>query len=111
MTKEKRLMNEIRLWCGEHDLICIRANVGKVRMKDGGWFDTGLPVGYPDLTIIGYGFIIYCECKIKPNKPTKEQIAFLAEMNKRGHGTLIAYSLDDLIEYMKEENYEFRYNA
>jgi len=96
-TPEHRLMNEIRAWCGEHDLICIRANVGRVRLIDGTYFDTGLPKGYPDLTVIGYGWIMFCETKIHPRKPTIEQLNFLAEMKKRGHKTLVAYNLNDFI--------------
>ena len=85
MTPEKRLMNEIRLWCGENDLICLRANVGKVKMADGGFFDTGLPTGYPDLTIIGYGFPLYiASVKLNLEKATQEQLNFLKEMDKRG---------------------------
>lgn len=63
----------------------------------GDYFDTGLPTGYPDLTIIGYGWIAFCETKIHPRKPTKEQLAFLAEMKKRGHKAFVAYNLNDFI--------------
>lgn len=102
MTPEKRLMNEIRIWCGEHNLICIRANVGKVLLATGQWFDTGLPVGFPDLMIFnGKGETAFCETKIHPRKPSAEQLEFLSEMKKRRFRAIVAYSLAELVEQLE----------
>ena len=42
-TPEVRLMKQIQLWCGQHNFISFHTNVGKVKMIDGRFFDTGLP--------------------------------------------------------------------
>lgn len=99
MSPEHKLQNEIKIWCGERDIICFRINVGKVKMQDGRWFDTGLPVGFSDLLILSNdGKATFCETKIKPRKPTIEQLHFLETMKNRGYKTIIAYSLQDFID-------------
>lgn len=42
------------------------------------------------------GRFIAIECKIKPNKPTELQEAYLAEIRKRGGIALVAYDLNDV---------------
>lgn len=42
------------------------------------------------------GKFIAIECKIKPNKPTQLQEAYLEEIRKRGGIAIVAYSLDDV---------------
>jgi hypothetical protein len=42
------------------------------------------------------GRFIAIECKIKPNKPTELQEAYLAEIRKRGGIALVAYELTDV---------------
>lgn len=49
MTPEHIIQNQIRLAVSASDCTIFRTNVGKVRTADGRWFDTGLPVGFPDL--------------------------------------------------------------
>lgn len=95
---ETDVMNEImwKLSIAGHKVF--RTNVGKIRMQDGRWFDTGLPKGHSDL----YGFrkdgrIFYIEVKVKPNRPTKEQRHFLKEMDKSGAYTGIAYNVTDAL--------------
>jgi len=96
MTNEKRLMNEIRVYCGEKGWVVVRANVGKVMMANGKWFDTGLPKGWPDLMILtGNGHIMFCETKIRPNRPTKEQEKILKRLRSLGYNAFIAYDLED----------------
>lgn len=102
MTPEHRLMNEIRLWCGQHDLLCFRCNVGKFLKADGTWFDTGLPVGFSDLIIFdSNGHTFFIECKVKPNKPSTEQTAFLNEMQRRNFKSAVIYSLNDFIVFVQ----------
>lgn len=93
---ETDLMNEIRLDLSEKGFATFRANVGKVKLLDGRWFDTGLPKGFSDLFAIKDGKIYFIETKVKPNKPTKEQLNFLAVMNDRYkcRGG-VAYSVED----------------
>jgi hypothetical protein len=99
MTPEHRLQNEIKLWCGEHNIICLRINVGKVKTVDGRWFDTGLPVGFSDLLLLSAdGKATFVETKIKPRKPTEQQIQFIQLMKNRGFNAFVAYSLQEFIE-------------
>lgn len=99
MTQEQYLDKQIMLYCGEHDWLCFHCNVGSVLTADGRYFHTGLPVGFPDLLVIKHdGKVAFCETKIHPRKPTKEQIAFLTNLQERGFTAFVAYSLDEFIE-------------
>lgn len=97
---ETDLMNLIRVEVSKAGHKIFRTNVGKVRMNDGRWFDTGLPKGHSDL----YGFrqgdgrIFYIEVKVKPNKPTKEQLQFLDAMKAAGALGGVAYSVADALD-------------
>ena len=78
---ESDLMNSIRLELSKCGFAVFRANVGKVRLADGRWFETGLPKGFSDLFAVKNGKIYFLEVKVKPNKPTAEQQRFLKAMN------------------------------
>lgn len=91
------------LWCGQHDWLCFHTNVGKVQMIDGRYFDTGLPKGWPDLMILtNKGETIFCETKIHPRKPTKEQINTIEVLQKRGFLAFVCYSLGEFIEVVEK---------
>lgn len=81
--KEIDIQNSIRLALTPYAVI-FRVNSGKVRMADGRYFDTGVPVGYPDLC--GFrksdGKAIYIEVKNEKGKLRKEQQHF-QEMMKQ----------------------------
>ena len=102
MTPEHRVMNEIRLWCGEHDILCFRVNVGKVRMirEDGtfGWFDTGLPPGFSDLLALdNHGKCYFIECKKPKNSyQRKDQKKFQEVVERRGFTYILARSKEDV---------------
>jgi len=99
MTPEHALSKQIMLWCGEHNWLCFHINVGKIKLSDGTYFQTGVPKGWPDLTIItDDGRVIFCETKIHPRKPTQEQINFINMLNARGIKAFVAYSLEEFIE-------------
>lgn len=101
---EHEIQKEIMLALSESGYMVFRANVGKVRMADGRWFDTGLPPGHPDL----YGFrisdgkIFYIEVKTATGRPRPDQITFHKMLNRYGiiHG--IARSADDAVKIVKE---------
>lgn len=42
------------------------------------------------------GKFLAVECKIKPNKPTEAQEAFILEVSNRGGIAVLAYDIDDL---------------
>ncbi len=46
------------------------------------------------------GLII--ELKIKPNKPTKEQLEFLKTMNANGYLAVVRWSADEAIRTIKD---------
>lgn len=78
MAEEHKIQNQIRLTLSQHGYINFRANVGKIRLPDGRWFDTGLPRGFPDL--FGFkpknGKIYFLEVKSSSGRARKDQVAF-----------------------------------
>lgn len=70
-------------------------HVRKSIAKGGRWATTTNVVGWPDLflwhPIRGFAAI---ECKVKPDKPTKEQLAVLEELAGAGARTMVAYHGD-----------------
>ncbi|MCB6852853.1 VRR-NUC domain-containing protein [Lactococcus lactis] len=99
MKTEHDIQNEIRLGLAEKGIMCFRANVGRVKMKDGRWFDTGLPKGHADL----YGFrpdgqVFYIEVKSETGRVRPDQINFLETMRKNGALAGIARSVEDAMK-------------
>lgn len=110
--RESLLLNEIiralypavKLW---------RANVGSVRTADGRYFSTGLPKGFPDLfgvlpaemTKSGCAVPVFVEVKVRPNRPSEDQVKFLEEQKAKGAAAGVVYSVDDawelLLPYLK----------
>lgn len=101
MTPEHRLGNLIRIECGRRNWLCYHANVGSVMTIDGGRFDTGLPVGFPDLIILtDDGRALFVETKIKPRKPTVQQLEFHAILRDRGFSVAVCYDFDEFIKFI-----------
>lgn len=97
--REHDLMNAVRLELSERGYAVFRTNVGKVRMSDGRFFDTGLPKGFSDLFAVKDGKIYFIEVKIKPNKPTKEQLNFIKQMHDNyGCTGGVIYSVREAVE-------------
>lgn len=96
---EMHIQTEIRLALSEIAIV-FRANVGKVRMADGRFFDTGLPKGFPDT--FGFrksdGKMIFIEVK-KPNGRLSERQKHFQEVMK-GYDVIcgVAYSPEDAID-------------
>jgi hypothetical protein len=44
------------------------------------------------------GKVYFIETKIKPNKPTEEQTAFIEKMRGLGCGAGVAYSVDEALK-------------
>lgn len=96
---ETDLMHKIMLTLSEKGMKVIRANVGKVHLRDGRYFDTGLPKGYPDLTAFDdKGNTYFIEVKTPNYHATPEQLNFLELMNKRGFAAGVVYSVDEALE-------------
>lgn len=78
MTEEHEIQKKIQVAVSQRNCTIFRANVGKILLSDGGYFDTGLPKGFPDL----FGFrwcdhhIFFIEVKSKTGEPSEEQVIF-----------------------------------
>ena len=104
MKSEQLIQTEIRAELSKNNHIVFRANVGKVQMIDGRWFDTGLPKGFFDL----FGFrstdkkIFFIEVKNDRGRPRDVQIRFHEFLVAQGaiHG--IARSADEAIMIVEE---------
>lgn len=100
--KEMDLLNAIRLALQENGVKTFRVNVGTARTQDGRYFNLGLPKGFSDLLCIRQdGRAVFIECKVKPNKPTKEQCNFILAMIKQGCAAGVAFSVNEAIEIVK----------
>ncbi len=101
--KEIDIQNEIRLALNPYAVI-FRTNVGKVRMADGRWFDTGLPKGFSDTC--GFrksdGKMIFLEIKKKGGKTSKEQKHFLETMSKHPVIAGVCRSAEEAVKIVLE---------
>ena len=98
---EHDLQNSIRLKLSKEGYTTFRANVGKVKLADGRWFDTGLPKGFSDLFAVKSGRVYFIECKVKPNTPTPEQLNFIERMREQGCRAGVAYTVEEAMEIVK----------
>lgn len=101
--KEIDIQNSIRLALNPYAIV-FRTNVGKVRMADGRFFDTGLPKGYSDLS--GFrksdGKMFFLEIKAVKGRLRKDQEHFLSEMNKYPVIVGVARSPEEAIKIICE---------
>jgi hypothetical protein len=97
---EQTLQNQIRLELSKLGYTVFRVNVGKIKMQDGRWFDTGLPVGFSDLIAIKDGTISFIEVKFGKNKTSKDQNNFLYQMRLKGCKAGVVYSVEDAIKLL-----------
>lgn len=107
MTPESALMNEIiRSVYGVARLF--RINTGTVTTDKGYRFSTGTPKGYSDLSghiragasRFGIAVPVYIEAKVKPNKPTPEQIDFIRDRREEGCAAGVCYSVREVWELL-----------
>jgi len=101
---EHSIQNAIRLKLSELGYAVFRINTGKVQMKDGRWFDTGVPKGFSDLMAVKDGKVYFLEVKTDKGKASKEQLNFLAVMRDRyGCVTAIVRSVEDAVRIVTED--------
>ncbi|MCT0196525.1 VRR-NUC domain-containing protein [Lactobacillus helveticus] len=78
IKSEHAIQNEIQVALSKHKCTIFRANVGKIRLPDGRFFNTGLPNGFPDL--VGFrwtdGKIFFIEVKNAKGRLRPDQIVF-----------------------------------
>lgn len=81
--KESDIQNAIRLALNPYAII-FRVNSGKVKMADGRYFQTGVPVGYSDLS--GFrksdGKAVFLEVKTDKGRLRESQKHFLKTMKQ-----------------------------
>lgn len=104
MGPEHRIQLDIIAALTMHRCTVFRGNVGKIKMQDGRFFNTGLPNGFPDL--FGWRWSdnqFYCiEVKAPKGRIRPDQLAFHQDLMHRKviHG--IARSVDDALKIVKE---------
>jgi len=103
MTAEHKIQNDIRVAVSQHGCTIFRANVGKVKMDNGKWFDTGLPKGYPDLFGFRHsdGKLFFIEVKNEVGRLRSDQIKFAHAIRKYPVLYGVARSVDDAIEIVE----------
>lgn len=74
-----------------------RCNVGRFRMADGRWFDTGLPPGFSDIAghRAGDARAFYLEVKTPTGRVSPEQLRFIQAMQKRGALAAVVRSVEE----------------
>ncbi|WP_282803960.1 VRR-NUC domain-containing protein [Secundilactobacillus kimchicus] len=104
MTQEHKIQNDIRVAVSQHGCTIFRANVGKVKMENGRWFDTGLPRGFPDL--FGWrhsdGKMFFIEVKNETGRLREDQKRFSKAIS--GHNVIygVAHSVEDALKIVEE---------
>ena len=79
-----------------------RCNVGRFKMADGRWFDTGLPPGFSDIAghRAGDARAFYLEVKTPTGRASPQQVAFIAAMRARGAIAAVVRSVEDAREIL-----------
>lgn len=97
--KEHELMDNVRLALSEHGCKVFRGNVGEVVTIDGRLFRTGLPKGFSDVFgVLPGGRAFFVETKVRPGKPTRQQLDFINVMRRQGALAGVAYSVEEALE-------------
>ena len=100
--KEIDIQNSIRAALSKHAVV-FRGNVGKVRMADGRFFDTGLPKGFSDL--FGFrksdGRIFFIEVKNAKGRVRPDQEHFIKKMEEYGALSGVARSVEDALKIIE----------
>lgn len=105
---EHDIQNDIRAWCGEHNLLAIRINVGLFKTIIGDRVvDAGPPRGWPDLQILdNNGRLLFCECKAKYGRLSDDQKRVHKVLKERKFPVIVPKSLEHFIKEMNGYGYE-----
>lgn len=104
MNKETALMNQLRAEASKYG-VCFRANVGKVKLFDGRYFDTGLPKGFSDLFGIRQsdGKAFFIEVKTKNGRIRPDQQKFINRMKELNAIAGVCRSVEDVEELLLDK--------
>ena len=104
MTKEKYLTKKIQLICEQNNIVCFDVNVGKFELKTGGYFDVGLPKGFPDLLLLTPdGRVIFIEAKTETGRLASHQKDFLNFLRAKNLPAFVIYGIDDFLFLLKND--------
>lgn len=95
---EQDIQNTIRIRLTELGYTVFRANVGKFKLEDGRWFDTGLPRGFSDLFAVRDGRVYFLEVKKPGGRIRDDQKNFLEQMRKKGCVAGVVYSAEEAVK-------------
>jgi hypothetical protein len=96
-VKEADLMRQIMVALSQDGHFAYRCNVGRFKMEDGRWFDTGLPPGFSDIAghRAGDARAFYLEVKTPTGRASPQQVAFIAAMKQRGAIAAVVRSVEE----------------
>jgi hypothetical protein len=99
--REHDLQNLARIELSKLGYVVFRINVGNFYTKDGRYIKSTVPKGFSDLIAIKDGEISFFEIKVRPNKPTLEQLNFIEQMQKIGCIAGVVYSMEDIYKLIE----------
>lgn len=104
---EHDIQDEIRAWCGEHNILSIRINVGLFKTLIGERIvDAGPPKGWPDLQLLDTeGHLLFCETKAKYGRLSEEQKNVHRVLRERKFIVIVPKSLEEFIKEMNSYGY------
>lgn len=100
--EETKMQDKIRVALSDYG-ICFRTANMPHENEYGQYYKGTLPAGFSDLLFIGDGFIAFIEVKAPRGKPSPEQLHFLDTMRQKGHRGGVAYSIEDAIKIINNE--------
>ena len=97
---EQELVNVIKQWLELHGWWVLRLNSGMIQTSKGKMVRLS-PAGTPDLFALKKGKCVFIEVKTAKNKVTLLQDHMLKIIEEHGAQTIIAYSLEDVIDSLE----------
>ena len=96
-SNESRIVYDTMQALGRFGAV-LRTNAGSVKLPNGRTF-RGLPKGFSDILHIRRdGKACFVETKVKPNKATPEQIAFIEKMQDHDCIAGVVYSVGEALQ-------------
>lgn len=99
--KESDVQKAILDYLGYKQIFHYRNNSGAFKTNSGGFYRFGTP-GSPDIIAVIHGRFIGIECKAPKGKQSENQKMFQQTLEEAGGFYILAYSIDDVEEGLKE---------
>lgn len=91
---ESTLQREIRQWCAARNIPCGCARMDK---------PSTMPVGWPDMTIVLNGRVLFIECKTRTGKRTADQQIMSKLFEMQGQTIHIVRSFEEFVQLTKNQ--------